>query len=99
MPAAKQTTSANVVDLQVAVGVLQSQVLEVKRGQDRIENKIDSMSNVTRTEFEKFQDSVSATYVTKEDIKPIKNIVYGVIGAMLTAFVTGGIYILLRIRT
>ncbi len=86
-------------DLRVAVGIIQSQVLDMRKTLGRVEQKIDNNNYVHETTYSADRKDDKAMYATKEEIKPIKNMFYailttvilGLVTAFMTFVVRGGI--------
>lgn len=86
-------------DLRVAVGIIQSQVLDMRKTLGRVEQKIDNNNYVHETTYSADRKEDKENYATKEEIKPIKNMFYailttvilGLVTAFMTFVVRGGI--------
>lgn len=78
-------------DLRVAVGVIQSQMKRVEDGLNRVETKMDNNAYVHEAKYAQDRKEDSATYATKEEIKPIKNMFYAVLTAIVVALATAAV--------
>lgn len=81
-------------DLKVSVGVIESQVNDMKKQSDRIEAKIDRIKYVTKEEFDEHNKEAKETYVTKEEIKPMKTLFWTIIGSLITGVIGLGFLLL-----
>lgn len=86
----------NYTTLQVDVGIIKSQMVDMKRQNDRIESKIDDMTYTTQGDFDEFKKEVKEMYVTKEAFDPVKRLVYGTVGLVLVAVVGALIGLVLK---
>lgn len=75
-------------DLRVAVGVIQSQVSDMKVVLGRVEKKIDSNNYVHENKYSEDRKSDREEYATKEEIKPIKNMFYAILSTIVVGLVT-----------
>lgn len=78
--------------LKVDVGVMKSQMEDLKLVTDRIEKKIDGMTYATTTDLagvikmiDEYKKEVRETYVSKESFDPIKQGFYKFVGIVVTA--------------
>lgn len=65
--------------------------LEFNPIKDAVENKL-----ITKEEFEPIKDTVEKKLVSKEEFEPIKKIVYGTVGLILVAFLSGLIALIIK---
>lgn len=77
------------VSLEVAVGVLNSQMVDMKKQNDRIEQKLDSLSTVSQEDFKKFTQYVEDTFVKKESVKGLKAVGFAIITAIAVSATLG----------
>lgn len=86
-------------DLRVAVGVVQSQMADMKIVLARVESKIDNNSYVHESkyiedrkadalEYAKDRESDESKFATKEEMKPIKNMFYAILTTIILGLVT-----------
>lgn len=83
----KDPTQTEINSLNVDVGIIKSQMNDMKRQNDRIEKKIDGMTYASQNDLDEFKREVKETYVTKESFDPVKRLVYGTVGLILIAVV------------
>jgi len=69
----------------IKITQLDEQMKQVSKQIDKLDKKIDKV-------FEEIKDS----YVRKEEFATVKAVVYGMVGAILTAFLTGVIYMVFK---
>jgi len=72
----------------VKISVLEEQMKEVGK-------KIDSLDRKIEKEFEELKSEM-CNYVRKEEFVTVKNLVYGMAGVILTAFITGVIHLVFK---
>lgn len=60
-----------------------------------VNKKLDDLDEQIAKGFESIQDELKC-YVRKEEFAPIKSIVYGMAGAILTAFLGGLIFLVFK---
>lgn len=75
-------------DLRVAVGVIQSQVNDMKIVLGRVETKIDNNSYVHTGDYVANRKEDARNYATKEELKPIKNMFYAILSTVVIGLVT-----------
>jgi hypothetical protein len=75
-------------DLRVAVGVIQSQMKRVEDSLGRVETKMDNNAYVHESRYAEDRKEDAKNYATKEEIKPIKNMFYAVLTAVIIALVS-----------
>lgn len=82
----------DITQLQVNMGVMMSQMAEVKKQTNRIEQKIDNQSYATVSFVEKLEEKVdnnkeeaSKVYVTKSEYKAVMAIVIALLVAIFSA--------------
>ena len=78
----------NNADIRVSVGVLQSQMNDIKKQTDRIETKIDNWVSVKPNEFEDYKREMARELSTKADANTVdilKKIVFAACGIILAA--------------
>lgn len=83
-------------DLRVSVGVIQSQVEDIKKALGRVEVKIDNNSYVHTSQYNEDRKADAAEYATKEEIKPIKNMFYAILTTVMLGLVTAFITFALK---
>jgi hypothetical protein len=84
---AKQNNDNN-SDIRVSVGVLQSQMNDIKKQTDRIETKIDNWTSVSPADFVAFRIEVEKELLNKADkatVDLLKKIVFTACGIILAA--------------
>lgn len=89
MTARQTPQSKSDVNLQVAVGVLNSQMVDLKKQTDRIENKLDSLSTVSQDDFKKFVAYVEDSFVKKETLKGARAVGLAVLTAVAVSVTLG----------
>ena len=67
---------------------LETQMTNVNEKLDNLDQKLDKGFRDIKKEI--------TCYVRKEEFITVKNIVYGMVGAVLTAFITGVIYLVFK---
>lgn len=85
-----------VIQTQVDVQVIKAGQIETNRRLGNIERKMDSFSFAKQADFDEFRKHVADTYVTKDDFKPTRQLVWGVVTTVITAIVLAGIAAILR---
>lgn len=75
--------------MQVDVGVIKSQMVDLKKQTDRIESKLDGLSTVSQADFKKFVDYVEDMFVKKESLKGAKAVGYAVLTALAVSVTLG----------
>lgn len=85
--------SSEDVNMQIDVGIIKVQMIEVKKQTDRIEHTLNNLSNVSAGEFDKFKDYVESSFVKKESLSGFKAI--GI--AVATAVAIGLVIAMLRV--
>lgn len=83
------TSSKEEVALQVDVGVIKSQMVDLKKQTDRIEDKLDSLQTVPLADFKKFVEYVENTFVKKESLKGAKAVGLAVLTALAVSATLG----------
>lgn len=86
-------------DLRVDVGVIKSQLTDLKMVVTSMNKKLDNMSYIDKHTYAEDRKTDAAEYATKEELKPIKNMFYailttivvGLITAFMTFVIKGGI--------
>jgi hypothetical protein len=61
----------------------------------QVDKKLDSLDKKIDKEFAELKSELKC-YVRKEEFATVKSIVYGMVGAILTAFIGGLIYIVFK---
>jgi len=61
----------------------------IEKDVQRVENKVD-------TGFREMKDVIRGGYVKKEEFEPVKKIVYGLVGLVLTSFVGAVIALIIK---
>lgn len=72
----------------VKITTLETEMKEVNKKLDKLDKKIDN-------QFEKIHEELPC-YVRKEEFATVKSIVYGMVGTILTAFLSGVIYLVFK---
>lgn len=85
-----------VIQTQVDVQVIKAGQIETNRRLGNIERKMDSFSFTKQADFDEFRKHVADTYVTKDDFKPTRQLVWGVVTTVITAIVLAGLAAILR---
>lgn len=86
--AAKETSTSN-NQLGTRISVVEYKVDELKKGQDRIENKLDLINYVPLTTYHSDQQEAERVYATKQDIEPFIDLLKNgkkVMWAVITVF-------------
>ena len=65
------------------------------RIEERLSNAIRSLDNVV-DDVEEFIEAADKRFATKDEIGPIRLLVFGVVGLILAAVVTAGVTLLLK---
>ena len=73
---------------QIKITTLEVQMKQVNEKLDSIEKKLDKEFGEVREELK--------CYVRREEFVTVKSVVYGMVGAVLTAFIGGLIYLVFR---
>lgn len=89
MATRKVTTSHSEISLQVDVGVIKSQMVDLKKQTNRIEDKLDSLSTVSQDDFKKFVTYVEENFVKKESLKGLRAVGYAVLTALAVSVTLG----------
>ena len=76
------------METQLKINTLETQMKTVN-------NKLDSLDKKIDKEFKELKDEM-CNYVRKEEFVTVKSIVFGMVGAILTAFITGVIYLVFK---
>lgn len=78
------------------MGIVKNQIVDLAKSGERQEGKIDHMSQkldrlsvIDRSEFEKYKQHVEATYLKLESIKGLKTIGYSIATALAIAIAMG----------
>lgn len=77
------------INLQVDVGVIKSQVADLKATTGRIEAKLDSLNTVSQEDFKKFVDYVEKEFVKKESLKGVRAVGLAVLTALAVSATLG----------
>lgn len=86
----RQTSaSKQEISLQVDVGVIKSQMLDLKKQADRIEGKLDGLAAVSQDDFRKFVDYAEETFIKKESLKGAKAVGYATLTALAISVTLG----------
>lgn len=85
----KSGPSKEEVNLQVDVGVIKSQVADLKKSNERIETKLDNLNTVPLEDFKKFVAYVEETFVKKESLKGAKAVGLAVLTALAISATLG----------
>jgi len=78
----------NSVKINNKITKLETQMVNVNEKLDSLDQKLDKGFRDIKKEM--------TCYVRKEEFITVKNIVYGMVGAVLTAFITGVIYLVFK---
>ncbi len=94
---------SEITTLKVDVGIIKSQMVDMKGQNDRIEKKIDGMTYASVTDvaeakavIEAFKQEVKETYATKESVDPMRRVVYGLVGVILVGTVAAVLKLVTR---
>jgi molecular chaperone GrpE (heat shock protein) len=79
----------------IKITQLEEQMKEVNKNLARTDAKIDKLEKSMIKEFDSLHEELSC-YVRKEEFATVKNIVYGMVGMILTAFLSGVIYLVFK---
>lgn len=74
--------ASNDTDLQIDVGIMKGQLSDLKKSNERIEGKLDSLSTVSQDDFKKFVTYVEENFVKKESLKGVRAVGYAVLTAI-----------------
>lgn len=85
-----------VIQTQVDVQVIKAGQIETNRRLGNIERKMDSFAFAKQSEFDEFKKHVAEVYLTKDDFKPTRQLVWGVVTTVITAIVLAGLAAILR---
>lgn len=88
MTPTKRGSNSEMTALQVDVGVILSQQETQNNRLQRIEQKIDNMSNVSIVDFEKYKDYAEKKFATKEEVGPFKRIGNALVFGVLTMLIS-----------
>lgn len=77
----------NINQLQVDVGIIKSQMVEMKAITQAMSTKMDSFAFVKQIDFEEFKKEIRETYATKEEFKPIKTLFWAIITSSAVAVI------------
>lgn len=83
------TPSKSEITLQVDVGVIKSQMADLKKQTDRIEGKLDGLSMVSQDDFKKFVQYVESNFVKNERLKGATAVFYAVLTAIAVSATLG----------
>ncbi|HCC68105.1 TPA: hypothetical protein DEP90_02790 [Patescibacteria group bacterium] len=75
----------NSVKINNKITKLETQMVNVNEKLDNLDEKLDKGFRDVKKEM--------TCYVRKEEFATVKNVVFGMVGAVLTAFITGVIYL------
>lgn len=78
-PANSQRDTINM--LQVDVGIIKSQMAEMKAITQGMSTKMDGFAFVRQMDFEEFKKEARETYATQDEVKPIKTLFWAIITA------------------
>ena len=78
----------NTLDGKIKITQLEEQMKQVSKQLDKLDRKLDKG-------FEAIQEELKC-YVREEEFKTVKSIVYGMVGAILMAFMSGLIYLVFK---
>lgn len=78
----------DVIQTQIDVGVIKSGQIETNRRLSNIEKKMDNFTFVKQDDFVAYKKEVVASYVTKEEFKPVKNLFWAIITALIVGLIT-----------
>jgi len=85
-----------ITQLSIDVGVIKSQMTDLKAQNSRIENVVNNMSFATVSSVDEFKQEVREIYVTKDSFDPVKRLVYGLVALILVAVVGAVLGLVLR---
>lgn len=92
----KDPTQSEINSLNVDVGIIKSQMIDMKRQNDRIEKKIDGMTYASQSDLDEFKKEVKEMYVTKEAFDPIRTALYRFVGILGTALTLAALGLLFK---
>jgi hypothetical protein len=84
-----QQDSKENINMQVDVGVIKSQMIDLKTQTNRIENKLDGMSMVSLAEFKKFTEYVDTTFIKRDSVKGLQAVGLAVVTALAVSVTLG----------
>lgn len=86
----------DITELKIAIGVMQAQVTDVRESSKRIEGKIDAFSYVKKADYDDDRKAADAKFATKEEIKPIKTLFWGVLSTVVLGIATAFVGFVLK---
>lgn len=87
---------SKVIQTQIDVGVIKAGQIETNRRLSNIEKKMDSFAFTKQVDFDDYRKFVAETYVTKDEIKPMKTLFWGIISAVITGIALAGLAFMIR---
>lgn len=72
----------------VDIGVIKSAQQETNRRLGNIEKKMDNFTFVKQDDFNEYKKEAMATFATKEEFKPVKNLFWAIITALIVGLIT-----------
>ena len=83
----------------VKITKLETQMEQVNAKLDEQDKKLDTLQSKMDSGFDKLYNTLNselACYVRKEEFATVKSVVYGMVGAILTAFIGGLIFLIFK---
>lgn len=78
----------DVIQTQIDVSVIKAGQLETNRRLSNIEKKMDNFTFVKQDDFIEFKKEAASSFVTKEEFKPVKNLFWAIITALIVGLIT-----------
>lgn len=78
---------SDVVQTQVDVGVIKAGQIETNRRLGNIEKKMDNFTFVKLDDFAEFKKEIAIIYATKEELRPISKLFWGIITTLILGII------------
>lgn len=72
----------------VDIGVIKSAQQETNRRLGNIEKKMDNFTFVKQDDFNDYKKEAASNFVSREEFKPIKNLFWAIITALIVGIIT-----------
>lgn len=78
---------SNVSEILAGLAKIEERTVNILAEQARMRDDLKQRDSDFRASLDSFKSEVASKYVIKEDFHPVRNVVYGLVGIILTAVV------------
>ena len=82
-------------DYNLKFSMIEKQIKEIKESVKKLPT-VDAMELANERLIKQIAESIDEKYVSKESFKPVQKVVYGLVGVILTSFMSGIIYFIFK---